>query len=444
MTDVVIRARGLGKQFHIGALQMARRNAQQNLKHTLISPFRKAASLLSGHASGAAELDEVLWALRDINFDVLRGETVGIVGRNGAGKSTLLKVLSRITPPTVGWVQLRGRVGSLLEVGTGFHPELTGRENIYLSGAILGMKRSEIVSKFDEIVAFAEIERFIDTPVKHYSSGMYLRLAFAVAAHLDPEILIVDEVLAVGDARFQKKCLNKMQAVGQKGRTVLFVSHNMQAVTRLCPRAILLDNSTVVADGPAHDVINAYLSSGLGMTGVRNFDPPSGKAAQMHSIYSHMADGQFSDAFDIRRPVCVTLEWEVLEPGHVMSPNFAFVNDEGVLAFQLLDHDLQWRRRPRPMGRYTTTVTIPGNFLTEGTLVLDVSVITESPFVVHAEESSVIAFHVIDSLDGNSARGDFGGRMAGIVRPLLDWKTQFEPALGSETQSESNVSRVAH
>ena len=209
-----------------------------------------------------------------MSFDVRPGEVVGLIGRNGAGKSTLLKVLSRITDPTRGGVDLCGRVGSLLEVGTGFHPELTGRENIYLSGAILGMKRAEIRRKFDEIVAFAEVERFVDTPVKHYSSGMYLRLAFAVAAHLEPEILLVDEVLAVGDARFQRKCLDKMQDVGQRGRTVLFVSHSMPAITRLCGRAILLEDGTVVADGVSHDVVARYLNSGLGTSATREWLDP--------------------------------------------------------------------------------------------------------------------------------------------------------------------------
>ena len=216
-----------------------------------------------------------IWALKDVSFDINRGEVVGIIGRNGAGKSTLLKILSEITEPTEGRVEIHGRVGSLLEVGTGFHPELTGRENVYLNGAILGMKRAEIERKFDEIVAFAEVEKFIDTPVKHYSSGMYLRLAFAVAAHLEPEILIVDEVLAVGDAAFQKKCLGKMAGVAKEGRTVLFVSHNMPAITRLCERAILLDEGRLLQDGVSHQVVKAYLNAGLGTTAMREWPDPT-------------------------------------------------------------------------------------------------------------------------------------------------------------------------
>ena len=218
--------------------------------------------------------------MRDVGFEVAAGEIVGIIGRNGAGKSTLLKLLSRITEPTTGRIELYGRIGSLLEVGTGFHPELTGRENIFLNGAILGMKRAEIARKFDEIVAFAEVAQYIDTAVKRYSSGMYLRLAFAVAAHLEPEILVVDEVLAVGDARFQRKCLDKMQEVGRQGRTVLFVSHNMTAVTRLCPRTILLNEGGVVADGASHTVVGTYLNSGLGTTARREWADGRERAGQ--------------------------------------------------------------------------------------------------------------------------------------------------------------------
>jgi lipopolysaccharide transport system ATP-binding protein len=236
MSYTAIRVDNLSKQYRIGGPQKKYETLRDTLANTLATPLRRAGKLLRGQATGAAELDATIWALRDVSFKVQRGEVVGIIGRNGAGKSTLLKILSRITEPTLGVAEIRGRVGSLLEVGTGFHQELTGRENIYLNGAILGMKRHEIEHKFDEIVAFAEVEKFIDTPVKHYSSGMHLRLAFAVAAHLEPEILLVDEVLAVGDAAFQKKCLNKMEDVGQQGRTVLFVSHNMPAITRLCER----------------------------------------------------------------------------------------------------------------------------------------------------------------------------------------------------------------
>ena len=261
MGDIALRVEDLSKQYRIGGNREAYKTLRDTFTDVVVSSFRRAGKLLRGRSRRAAELGETFWALKDVSFEIKRGEVVGIIGYNGAGKSTLLKILSRITEPTEGYADIYGRVGSLLEVGTGFHPELTGRENLYLNGAILGMKRAEIARKFDEIVAFAEIERFIDTPVKHYSSGMYMRLAFAVAAHLEPEILLVDEVLAVGDARFQKKCFNKMQDVGQQGRTVLFVSHNMPAITRLCQRAILLDGGRVLQDGPSHQVVSAYLNS---------------------------------------------------------------------------------------------------------------------------------------------------------------------------------------
>lgn len=261
MSDIAIQVSGIGKQYHIGGVQKIHDTLGEQMADTLLSPFRRAGKILRGQATGAAELDEQFWALRDINFEVQRGEVIGIIGRNGAGKSTLLKILSRITEPTEGFVELRGRVGSLLEVGTGFHPELTGRENVFLNGAILGMRRAEIVKKFDEIVAFAEIDKFIDTPVKHYSSGMYVRLAFSVAAHLEPEILLVDEVLAVGDVAFQKKCMGKMDNVSREGRTILFVSHNMNAMQRLCPRSILLHKGQLAAEGLTADIVARYLSS---------------------------------------------------------------------------------------------------------------------------------------------------------------------------------------
>ena len=259
MSDIVIRCEGLSKKYRIGTSRQRRYVA---LRDVLTERFRGLGRRLLGRADGdSSAAYEEIWALKDVSFEVKRGECVGIIGRNGAGKSTLLKLLSRITEPTEGRISLRGRAASLLEVGTGFHPELTGRENVYLNGAILGMKRAEIRRKFDEIAAFAEVEKFLDTPVKHYSSGMYMRLAFAVAAHLEPEILIVDEVLAVGDTAFQKKCLGKMGEVAREGRTVLFVSHNMAAVQKLCPRGLLLDQAHLKLTGPSADVVRRYLGA---------------------------------------------------------------------------------------------------------------------------------------------------------------------------------------
>ncbi|MCC6612301.1 MAG: ABC transporter ATP-binding protein [Anaerolineae bacterium] len=260
MSNLAIQVCGLGKQYHIGHSRQSYTTFRETLIDVFAGPVRRARSLIRGQATGAAELDETFWALKDVSFEVQHGETLGIIGHNGAGKSTLLKILSRITEPTEGYVDIYGRVGAMLEVGTGFHPELTGRENIYLNGAILGMTRADIHRQFDAIVDFAGVEKFIDTPIKHYSSGMALRLGFSVAAHLEPEILIVDEVLAVGDAEFQKKCLGKMGEVAGEGRTVLFVSHNMAAVMNLCEKSLHLRAGQIVHYGSTKDVVEAYVS----------------------------------------------------------------------------------------------------------------------------------------------------------------------------------------
>jgi len=261
MSNIAIEAAGLSKKYFIGGARKSYYRLTDQLTDTLIAPFRRAGNLLRGQAAGAAELDETIWALKDVSFQIKSGEVVGVIGRNGAGKSTLLRILSGITDPTEGYTDIYGRVGSLLEVGTGFHPELTGRENIYLNGAILGMRKAEIERKLDEIVAFAEIDKFLDTPVKHYSSGMYVRLAFSVAAHLEPEILLVDEVLAVGDMAFQRKCLGKMDDVAQTGRTVLFVSHNMGLLQMLCQRGIFLNEGAITTDGTISEAVDAYLQT---------------------------------------------------------------------------------------------------------------------------------------------------------------------------------------
>lgn len=312
MSDIAIRAQGLGKQFTIGGPQERYKTLRDTLTDLTLAPARGIRNVLRGEHHPRPKT-ETFWALRDVSFEVRRGEVVGIVGRNGAGKSTLLKVLSRITEPTEGYAELRGRVGTLLEVGTGFHPELTGGENIYLNGTILGMKRAEIERKFDEIVEFAEVERFIDTPVKHYSSGMYLRLAFSVAAHLDPEILIVDEVLAVGDAQFQKKCLGKMEDVASAGRTVLFVSHNMAAVRSLCSQTILLRSGQVTAIGPTDQVIGQYLASSAADLSAQIELPRSGPGAPGTATrlsFTTLA-GTPQAEFKLGEPWQITLEFEL-------------------------------------------------------------------------------------------------------------------------------------
>jgi len=416
-----VRATDLAKSYRLG-----RREPYGSLRESLVRLARRATP-------GARDEAPLLWALDGVSFDIAPGEVVGIIGRNGAGKTTLLKILSRVTAPTRGELQLRGRVAALLEVGTGFHPELTGRENVYLSGAILGMKRAEIRRQFEAIVEFAEVSEFLDTPVKHYSSGMFMRLAFAVAAHLQPEILIIDEVLAVGDASFQRKCLSKMEEVGGEGRTVLFVSHNMPAVTRLCPRAILLDHGRVLRDGPCQEIVAAYLGSGLGTTAAREWsstaEAPGDEIVRLRAVRVR-SGGQVAAAVDVRQPVGVEMEYEVLVGGHQLVPNLHFLNDEGVYVFVASEVRSPWHRKPRPPGRYVSTAWIPGNFLAEGTLIVTAVISTMDPVRVHVREADAVAFQVIDSVDGDSARGDYGGHMPGAVRPMLEWETSYHPPVG--------------
>jgi len=427
MTALAIRVENLGKEFRIGS----RKGPYKTLRESLVQAAKVPFRLVRGFGNESAERKaQLIWALKDVSFGVQRGEVVGIIGRNGAGKSTLLKILSRITEPTEGYGEIHGRVGSLLEVGTGFHPELTGRENIYLNGAILGMKRVEITRKFDEIVAFSEVEKFVDTPVKHYSSGMYLRLAFAVAAHLEPEILIVDEVLAVGDSAFQKKCLNKMQDVGREGRTVLFVSHSMPAITRLCERAILLDGGRVLRDGPSPEVVAAYLKAGFGTTAVREWpkgdERPGRDIADLHAVRVRDETGTITETVDIRRPVRIEMVYEAWQPNYVLMPFFSLSNEEGVVAFTSNDVDPEWRGRPRPLGMYVSTVSIPGNYLAEGTMFVTAGLTTINPDQKQFLERDVVAFQVVDSLGGDSARGESAKHMRGVVRPMLKWTTSFQ------------------
>ncbi|MDA8389054.1 MAG: polysaccharide ABC transporter ATP-binding protein [Nitrospiraceae bacterium] len=434
MNDIAIKAAGLGKKFRIGRSTSSYRTLRDTLSDGLLAPFRRVRGLIGGRASGSAGAREEIWALRDIGFEVEAGEAVGVIGRNGAGKSTLLKVLSRITEPTEGFAEIRGSVSSLLEVGTGFHLELTGRENIYLNGAILGMTRDHIRRRFDEIVDFAEVEKFIDTPVKHYSSGMYLRLAFAVAAHLDPDILIVDEVLAVGDARFHKKCLNKMQDAGQTGRTVIFVSHSMPAITRLCKRAILVEDGRMLADGPSHKVVNQYLNGGCETAASRDWpDParaPGSDLARLRGVRVITEGGAVTDAVDVSQTFGIEMEFDVLEPRNVLMPYHHVFNQQHIEIFDAHDTDAAWRGRPRPRGRYRSTVWIPGNLLAEGTLFISSGLTRTDAAASRPEfhEQDVISIQVVENIDNErSARGDWSRDMGGVVRPLFRWDTRFIP-----------------
>jgi len=411
----VIKAENLSKLYYLGGAK------SDSLRDAVMNFVKKP--------SFSKEKDE-LWALRDVSFDVREGETVGIIGNNGAGKSTLLKILSRITKPTAGTVELHGRVGSLLEVGTGFHNELTGRENIFLNGAILGMKRSEIERQFDEIVAFSEVEKFLDTPVKHYSSGMYMRLAFAVAAHLDPEILIVDEVLAVGDVSFQRKCLSKMKDVSQSGRTVLFVSHDMSAITRICTRAIALSRGKVVLEGGAAEVVSDYLHSNLGISAERDFsgeaNAPASEFVRLKRVRVVNENGETHGSHDIRRRIGIEATYEALQSGQILLPNFQIYNQDRVHLFTVQDVSRQWQRREKERGEYTSTVWIPPNLMAEGSFFISFAVVTYLPAIrLHFNAIETVSFDIVDSMEGDTARGDFAGKMDGVIRPLLDWETSF-------------------
>ena len=373
---------------------------------------------------------EEMWSLQDASFEIKRGEVVGIIGRNGAGKSTLLKILSRVTEPTSGRVEINGRVGTLLEVGTGFHPELSGRDNVYLSGIILGMTKQELNARFDEIVAFSGIGKYIDTPVKRYSSGMYVRLAFAVAAHLESEVLIVDEVLSVGDGEFQKKCLRKMQEMGKQGRTVLVVSHDLATITRLCKRTLLLEKGRVIADGPTGEVVGRYLHAESEGSCAREWPErekaPGNDAVRFRAVRIHNDLMVNTNIMDISKPFRVELEYEVLRPGLILAPHFGLYNKEGTLLFLAYEFNRTWRDCPRKIGKYISHGIVPGDLLTEGTYFVSAFCRTLGTRDVDIEEHNAVTFQVVESEDDNSARGTIEGHIPGLIRPLLEWRTQFQ------------------
>lgn len=418
MSDIAISVQDLSKLYRLGRKHDRYKTLRDTVTDSITSPFRKIGGMLRGEAT--ATTTEDLWALKDVSFEVKRGEVIGVIGRNGAGKSTLLKVLSRITEPTHGQIDIYGRVGSLLEVGSGFHPELTGRENIFLNGAILGMRRSEIEDKFDEIVAFAEVERFIDTPVKHFSSGMYLRLAFGVAAHLEPEILVVDEVLAVGDLSFQNKCLKKMQDVSGAGRTVLFVSHNMAAIHRLCSRCILMNEGQVLADGDTDTVIQTYISRGL-QERPEHLQPHNpAKPINLRRACIIGPDGEPSSEFRYDQGVSVSVDYEVNQPISECSIWLGIRTAEEVAVFDTADTDsdagLRVRRAP---GFYRTTVMIPPKWLNTGRYYLVLG-IANLAYKISYDRVEFAPFSIMDI--GTPEKG-----RRGILQPYLGWETRREP-----------------
>lgn len=420
----IIQVKGLCKKYKI-----VHAERYLALRDKMMQSFKRPIELLSGKAR-KSKSQEDFWALKDIDFGVKKGEVVGIIGRNGAGKTTLLKIISRITYPTKGEIKLSGRVASLLEVGTGFHSELTGRENVYFNGSILGMKKREIQKKFDQIVAFAEVEKFIDTPVKRYSSGMQVRLAFAVAAHLDPEILLVDEVLAVGDLMFQKKCLGKMhEVVSEEGRTILFVSHNMEAVQRLCSRVILLSEGRIVQDGPTSEVVRNYMHIAVEEKGERIWDKienaPGDDIVRLHSLHILDKEGRPCANFDVRDPVTISINYWVLQGGYSLIACLYLYNEMGQTILVSMDNlDSPWKDTKRPEGFYRSYCQIPGDFLNNGQISLLVAVIT-NPSRAHFILHDILRFNVTDNMDPNGARGNYAsGWPASVVRPRLHWKVE--------------------
>jgi lipopolysaccharide transport system ATP-binding protein len=417
-SEIAIRAENIGKRYRIGETQGIGR--YRTLREDIVG-------LASRRRRKAESATKDFWALKDVSFEIEAGETVGIIGRNGAGKSTLLKILARITPPTSGRGETVGRVGSLLEVGTGFHPELTGRENIMLSAAIMGMSRTEVLNRFDDIVEFAGLARFLDTPVKRYSSGMYMRLAFSVAAHLEPEVLLVDEVLAVGDAEFQKKCLGKMEDLSGTGRTVLFVSHSMPSVLRLCPRVMLVDGGHITADGTGSHVVEEYMGKGGGGA-VREWpDPataPGDTKVRLRSVRVVTEQGRTSPEVDIREPICVEVAYWNMSDDEAFHPivSLEFSNAEGTHLFTT--HANRLTRLPNSRGATLihARCKLPGNFLAEGVVFVLAGVVSYQPPTVHAVERDAVAFHVLDPSKGDGVRGTYVGDFPGVVRPMLEWE----------------------
>jgi lipopolysaccharide transport system ATP-binding protein len=366
------------------------------------------------------------WALRDINLKIEPGERLGIIGKNGAGKSTLLKLLSRVTFPTTGEAFIRGRLASLLEVGTGFHPELTGRENIYLNGSILGLKKAEIDKQFDAIIDFSGVGLFLDTPLKNYSSGMQLRLAFAVAAHLEPEILLIDEVLAVGDMEFQKKCLGKMEEVSKEhGRTILFVSHNMSYISSLCTKGILLNSGKIAANGNVKDVISTYVSDIANRTGRQTWEKneqPGNEIVRLHSVGLVNSSMHRGDNFKVTEEIGIEMVYEVKKDNEVLWLGHNIHNEQGINVFDTHSVSTEYYRQPHEKGMYSSVVWIPRNLLNPGIFFISSAIFNHLKNVVHLHERDILIFTVHEVFDQDTARGLSGGDFPGVVRPLLKWQ----------------------
>lgn len=404
-----IEIKHLGKEYR---LQQSQRYLA--LRDVLTNPF-----------SRGKKNRETFRALDDISLQIEPGERVGIIGRNGAGKSTLLKIISRITPPTRGEALIRGRVGSLLEVGTGFHPELSGRENIYLNGSILGLKKKEISRQLDAIIDFSGVEKFIDTPLKHFSSGMQLRLAFSVAAHLEPEILLIDEVLAVGDMEFQQKCLGKMEEVSKKdGRTILFVSHNMSYITGLCNRAILLENGQLSADSQPAAVISQYISSAKSSIAVQYQPAANNSAVRLISVRCINTTFDSSESFRTDEAIGIEMEYEVMESGLTLWLGYNLHNEKGNNVFDTHSVKTKEYTEPHSPGKYKAVAWIPGHLLNTGLYFISCAVFNHLRQIIYLHEKDIQVFHVHDVFDRPTARGMSPGEFPGIIRPFLEWQIE--------------------
>lgn len=410
-----IRVQNLSKEYVIGGRPTPRETFRETLADAILSPYRRFRRL-----TGDVPKEERFFALKDVGFDVSPGEVVGVIGENGAGKSTLLKILSRITEPTGGRIELAGRTSSLLEVGTGFHSELTGRENVFLNGALLGMGKEEIRKKFDEIVAFSEVEKFIDTPVKHYSSGMYVRLAFAVAAHLEPKILIVDEVLAVGDARFQRKCVGRMDEIGKEGRTILVVSHNMQVIRSLCTRAILLRGGKIAFDGGVLSAAAEYSKSYSAIAVERSWnepgESPGNEAVRLRGVRVVPETGWEGERLTVKAPFRMEFTYRLLNPGTYFSVGLYFRSINGEIIFRSASVPVE----EASQGAYRSTCHVPGDLLNNGKYTVDLYFVRDGSTVMFKAENSL----VFEIHDAEREPGSFLGELPGAVRPKLRWEME--------------------
>ena len=426
MSQFAIKAENLSKRYRIGYEKQTRDTLAEVFSDWVTRPIRNFRRLrsLTDFKQANEEIQNIIWALRDVSFEIKQGEVIGVIGQNGAGKSTLLKILSQITYPTGGKVELNGRVSSLLEVGTGFHPELTGRENVYLNGTILGMSRGEIDRKFDEIVDFSGVSKFIDTPVKFYSSGMGVRLAFSVAAHLEPEILLIDEVLSVGDAAFQKKSIGKMEQVSQEGRTVLFVSHNMGAVRSLCTRGLLLEGGKLIVDDKVDHALNTYLSSKdvstAGRLGWSVAEAPQDKELILFGIEIKSEDGEVKTTFPIDEGFEICIHYEILEEVKNLRINLRFKTTMGETVFATYEDSQIQEGFNRKPGKYTAFCKIPPNILND--LSYRIFIGFDSPgYKVLIPGKEYLEVDIIDTSDGyRYARGAFDGP----IRPVVEWQVE--------------------